>query len=188
MKMESENLSARQSLDIITTMIAEAKGNVQRNNFFFLLWGWVVAIANIGMYTLHSLGYSRPYIVWAITIPAWIVTLYMAFRRENIQRTVTHFDRISAWLWISFGITIFILVGFGSKINFQLNPVILAVSAIPTLVSGTILRFKPLIVGGILFWIFAIISFIVPMTMQPLLGAIAIICGYLIPGYMLKRK
>jgi hypothetical protein len=188
MKAESENLSAQQSLDIITSMIAEAKGNVQKNNFFFLLWGWVVALANIGMYVLGQLDYSRPYIVWSLTIPAWIITLYIAFKGNKGQRTATHFDRISAWLWMSFGITIFILVAFGFKINYQLNPVILTISAIPTLVSGVILRFTPLITGGVLFWIFAIVSFLMPREIQPLVGAIAIVCGYLIPGYMLKRK
>ena len=37
MKVYGENMTANESLEIITTMIREAKGNVQRNNFFFLL-------------------------------------------------------------------------------------------------------------------------------------------------------
>jgi hypothetical protein len=76
MKSEWEKLSAQESLDIITTMISEAKGKAQQNGFHFLLWGWVVAMANLGMYILTQLDYPRPYIVWAITIPAWITSLY----------------------------------------------------------------------------------------------------------------
>jgi hypothetical protein len=188
MKDETENMTAQQSLDIITAMIMQAKGNVQRNNFYFLLWGWVVAIANIGMYTLERIGYEHPYIVWAITIPAWIYTLYKVFKTGKVQTTVTHFDRISGWLWISFGITIFCVVIFGGKINYQINPVILVMSAIPTVVSGIILKFRPLIVGGVSFWIFGIVAFLVSADIQPLIGASAIISGYLIPGYLLKRQ
>ena len=76
MKPDSENLTARESLDLIAAMIQEAKGNMQRNNFFFLLWGWVVMGANLGIYILDKLDYTHPYAIWMITIPAWIYTLY----------------------------------------------------------------------------------------------------------------
>jgi hypothetical protein len=188
MSHETADLTARQSLDIITTMIREAKGKVQRNNFYFILWGWVIVLANIGMYALTQINYERPYVVWLITIPAWIYTLVSAFKRGRAAETVSHLDRISGWLWMSFGVTIFIFVAFGSKINFQINPVILTITAIPTLVSGIILRFKPFIFGGIVFWIAGIATFLSPMIYQPLIGAAAIIAGYLVPGYMLKKE
>ena len=188
MKAESENFTARESLDLIAAMIQEAKGNVRRNHFYFLLWGWVVVLANMGMYALTRLDYERPYAVWLITIPAWIFTLYKVFSSKKVDRTATHFDRISGRLWMSFGITIFSLVFFGYKIGYQLNPVILTVSAIPTIVSGVILNFRPLMLGGIAFWITGVVCFLVPMEEQPLVGAVGVVCGYLIPGYMLKQK
>jgi hypothetical protein len=42
--------------------------------------------------------------------------------------------------------------------------------------------------GGIAFWIFGIIIFLTPMEVQPLIGALAVFCGYLIPGYLLRNK
>src|SRR5688572_1512294 len=127
MKTESENLSAHQSLDIIAAMIQEAKGKVRQNGFYFLLWGWVVVIANFGMYTLTQMDYRHPYIVWVITIPAWIISLYRGYRQEKTERVTTHLGSVSLWLWVCFGIVIFTLVGFGYKINFQLNPVIILI-------------------------------------------------------------
>ena len=174
MKAESENFTARESIDLIAAMIQEAKGNVQRNHFYFLLWGWVVVLANLGMYALTGLDYDRPYAVWLITIPAWIFTLYKVFSSKKAMRTTTHFDRISGWLWMSFGITIFSLVFFGHKIGYQLNPVIL--------------NFRPLMLGGTAFWVAGVACFLVPMGIQPLVGAVGVVCGYLIPGYMLKQK
>ncbi|HEX5168990.1 MAG TPA: hypothetical protein VFW11_07435 [Cyclobacteriaceae bacterium] len=185
---DDKNLTAHESLEIITAMIRQAKGNARDNAFYFLLWGWVVTLANIGMYLLIQLNYPRPYVVWSIVIPAWIFTMYKGVKQGRNESAMTHLDRISAWLWVSFGIVVFTLIAFGYKINFQLNPLILIVAAIPTLVSGIILRFNPLIIGGILFWFFGIVNFLLPMPYQNLLGALAIICGYLIPGYMLKSK
>ena len=185
---ETEPLSAEQSLDLITSMILEAKANLQRNNFFYLFWGWIIVIGNVGMYALTKTGYGHPYAVWAITIPAWIFTLIKVFGGQRHSRVKTHLGSINGWLWLCFGISTFIIVAFGYKINFQINPMILTIAAIPTVISGLILKFRPLILGGIGFWIFAIIGFLVSQEIQPLIGAAAIICGYLVPGYMLKSN
>jgi hypothetical protein len=188
MKSEPENLTAQQSLAIITNMIQEAKGRARKNGFHFLLWGWVIVLANLGMYTLTKFGYPYPYAVWAITIPAWILSLYKGFRQEKEQQASTHFDRVSMWLWVSFGITVFTIVAFGYKLNYQINPLIIIVSAIPTFVSGVLLKFNPLMFGGAAFWIFGIVGFLTPVETQPLIGAVAILCGYLVPGYLLQSK
>lgn len=187
--MNTENkLTAEESLDIITNMINEAKSKVQRNGFYFLLWGWVVALANLGMYILYQIDYPYPFIVWSITIPAWIISMVRGFREGKTPGAKSHLDLISTWLWLSFGITIFILIAFGRTINFNLNPVILTVSAIPTFLSGMLIRFRPLVFGGVAFWAFGIVSFLLPKETQPLIGAIAVICGYLVPGYMINVK
>ncbi len=187
MEDNAKNLTAEESLLFITRMIRNAQGKVQRNTFFFLLWGWIVIIANLGMFVLTKAGYEHPYVVWLITIPAWLYTMYKAFKRQSQPRSATtHFDLISAWLWISYSVVIFTLVVFGSKINYELNAIILIMTSLPTLVSGAILRFRPLMLGGAAFWVFGIVCFLVPKEFQPLVGAAAILVGYLIPGYLLK--
>lgn len=188
MKTENENLSASQSLDIITQMIHQAQGNVRGSSFHFLLWGWVVAAANLGMFTLIQLEYSRPYIVWLITIPAWITSMYFGYKQGRAERMVTHIDRIAMWMWIIYGVSIFTLVFFGKAINWNLNPVILLMTVVPTFVSGVVIRFKPLILGGISIWFFSIVCFLVDMQYQFLVGALAVTIGYLIPGYLLRYK
>jgi hypothetical protein len=188
MKPEDEALTTQQSISIITEMINNAKGNVKENSIYFLLWGTVIAIANIGMFTLIQVGYAHPYIVWAISIPAWIVTIIAGYKQGKRARATSHLDRISAWLWFSFGIVIFTLVVFGEKINWQMNSVIMLMSTIPTVVSGIVIKFRPLIIGGVCFWVFGILCFLVPDPWQFVVGAAAVTIGYLIPGFMLRYK
>jgi hypothetical protein len=45
-----------------------------------------------------------------------------------------------------------------------------------------------LIIGGILFFISAIASVYIPDNYKPLLSGVAIVAGYLIPGYLLKSS
>ena len=183
-----ETLTTQESLSIITEMINNAKGNVKENSIYFLLWGSVIALANLGMFTLIQMNYRHPYLVWLIALPAWVITMYTAYKQGKKNRNTSHLDRISAWLWFSLGIIIFTLVGFGKMINFQLNPVILLVSAMPTLVSGIIIKFRPLVIGGVSFWILGMICFLVGNPWQYLVGAVAVTIGYLIPGMMLRNK
>lgn len=188
MKQDDEALTTQQSLAIITEMISLTKGNVRNNSVYFLLWGCVIALANLGMFALLLAHYSRPYVVWSIAIPAWLVTIYVAYRQGRKQRMATHLDRIHLWMWLCFGVVIFTLVGFGKFLNYQLNPVILLISALPTLLSGVMIKFKPLMVGGIFFWVCGLLSFMVGSPWQFLVGAVAVTVGYIIPGILLRKK
>ena len=187
--MSSEAPSTpHESLEIITRMIKQAQGNVKKSSFHFLLWGWVVVIANLGMFALTQLDYSRPYLIWLICIPAWITSMFYGYKGSREKRVMTYIDRSIMWLWIGFGISVFTIVFFGYTIQFNLNPVILLMSALPTLVSGVIIRFRPLIIGGVMFWLFGIMCFLITPQYQTLVGAVAVAIGYLVPGYLLKSK
>ena len=188
MKDENKDLSAEQSLALISGMIRQAQGNVSYSTKYILLWGWCIALANLGMYGLMKFStYPHPYIVWLITIPATIVSIIYGIKEGKEKITHSHLDKITMWLWLSLFFIIPPVITFGYKINFQINPVILLLTAFPTFITGIILRFKPLLVGGICFWACSIICFLVDAQTQMLLCALAVITGYLIPGYLLKR-
>jgi len=184
---QDKNLSPQQSLDVITTMIHQAQGKMRKNSFYFLLWGWTVMIANFGMYGMIKFSnYPYPYAIWLITIPAWIITMIYGSRQDRQATVSTHLDKMNMWLWISYGITLGPIVFFMKEINYNLNAIILIITAAPTFLTGIMLRFKPLLYGGINFWIFGIACFLIDNLTQYLFGGIAILLGYLIPGYMLK--
>ena len=88
--MESENqiLTTQQSLDIITKMIRQAHGNVKKNSVYLILWGLVVTLANLGMFVLMWMEYPMPYLVWLITVPAWILSIYISYRHGKNARSL----------------------------------------------------------------------------------------------------
>ena len=188
MEAENQTLTTQQSLEIITKMIRQAHGSIKRNSVYLILWGLVITIANVGMFVLMWMSYPRPYLIWLITVPAWILTIYFSYRHGKNSVASSHFDRINACLWYCYGVIIFTIIVFGVKINYQLNPVILLMSAIPAFVSGIIIKFRPLTIGGILFWIFGIVCFLVDGPWQYLVGAIAVTAGHLVPGLMLRNN
>ncbi|MEQ8361480.1 MAG: hypothetical protein RH948_01355 [Cyclobacteriaceae bacterium] len=187
MTQETDNLSPDQSLDIIQSMISQAQGNIRKNSFYFILWGWVAVFANCGMYVMIKFTtIPNPQWIWLITIPAWIVSYIYGKRQGKKERKSTHLDRINMWIWICYGLCLIIMIFFMSLINFNINPVILVITALPTIVTGVLCKFRPLVIGGVSFYLFGIISFLMSPLNQFVIGAIAIICGYLIPGYLLR--
>lgn len=184
--MEKE-LTPQRSLEIITAMINQTKGNIKRNSFFFILWGWTIVIANLGVFcVMRFTDYPNPHLFYLVTIVAAIISVVYGSRQEKNATSTTHLDTIYKWMWMALGISCFILCFFGYTINWQLNPVVITMCAAPTLTSGIISRFKPLVYGGIAMWVMGIAMFMVPNEYQFLLAALAIMLGYLIPGYALK--
>ena len=187
--MRDKELTKEESLSLITDMIGQAKRNVARGgSFYFLLWGWVVMLANLGHYLLDKFDwYEHPYIVWLVTIPATIASLWYGAQQSKKAVVRSHLDRLYGLIWLAVGIGILIVILFVSKVDYNINAIILILAGIGTFISGSMLRFNPLVIGSVALWISSIVAFSLTVTDQYLVGAVAVIVGYLIPGYLLKR-
>jgi hypothetical protein len=77
-----------------------------------------------------------------------------------------------------------------TKIGWETNvyPFFIILYALGTFVSGNILKFKPLIIGGILAWGLAIVAVFLEYDYQMLAAAGAILVSYIIPAYLLPGK
>lgn len=190
METKNEPLSPQDSLALIESMIRQAKGKASHNSFYFLLWGWVIVICNFGMYFMLKFTAYPQYapMVWFLTIPAWVITMIYGARQGRNQAVVSHLDRVNMWLWIAMAITITPAWAFGYKINWMVNAIIMMPVGAATFVSGVILRFLPLRLGGIAFWIAGTLCYFLAPTDQYIAGGIAVILGYLLPGYLLRAQ
>lgn len=94
------------------------------------------------------------------------------------------------YLWIGMGISYFVLSMILSKIGWgsAVFPFFIMLYGLGTFVSGGFLKFRPLIIGGIIAWVLAIGAAYVEYDYQMLFGAIAILISYIIPAYMLRQK
>ncbi len=188
--MKEKEISQEEGLKIISDMIGQAKSNIASGgSFYFLMWGFVVAIANLSFYYLEVVvAYDKPYIVWMVTFPAVIVTIIYSSRQKKKAVVHGHLDNIHGQIWIGIFVCMMITLVFAAKIGMFQNAIILLLSGLGTYVTGQMLKFTPLILGGITLWLGAIIAFMVTPTDQSLVAGIAIIIGYIIPGFLLKKE
>ncbi len=192
--MEEKILTEKESFALITQMINKAKGRFSENGHLYLLWGWAVLICSITEFILlNYVKFEQHYLVWLAMWGIFIYQLFYLRRQKKKEKVKAYTDEIIAVVWISFVVLMF-LFGFlfGKLIEEEyyrfINPGFLALYGMPTVLSGTILRFRPLIIGGVCCWILAIMAAFIPYQYQLLLLAAAVIAAWIIPGYMLRKK
>ena len=189
MTTQEQQMSPQQSLELINDMISKAKKSFQKMSFYFLLWGVLFILAGISEYVLAQLfQYQYAFIGWPImgTLGGVVASVYGA-RQGKKAGVYTFTDRVMSFLWGGFTISL-ILVMIGSVLNkTDPGPYIMVMTGLPTFVTGGIMNFRPLVIGGMLFWIIGLASFFAPAEYKPLIFSLAIFCGYIVPGLMLKR-
>lgn len=184
-----ENFTPHDSLLLIRSMIGKTRNNLSDNRFYFLLWGWVVFLAFLVEFILKVLiDYEHHYIVWLAVIPAVILTIMYSARKKNQQAVRTYVADSMSYIWTGIGISFFVLGLIISNMQEGWNngyPFFILFYGLGTFVSGKLLKFTPLIVGGILNWVLAIASVFVAFDYQMLLAAAAVLASYIIPGHLL---
>ena len=189
--MEQENFSPQESLAIIQNMIAKTRSNMGDNSKYFLLWGWATFSAFIGQFLLKNvLHYQQHYLVWLVTIPAVIATVYMGKKQNSPPKATTYVQDSMKHLWFGMGIGFFVLSVIFSRMGWgnDIYPFFIFMYGLCTFISGKLLQFTPLVAGGIAAWGLAIAATYVTYDYQMLFAAAAILASYIIPAYVLRKR
>ena len=189
--MIEEKLSPEQSLHLISSMINKAREDLSDNGIYFLVWGWITFVACVGQFVLKNIyQYEKHYIVWSLVIVGVIFSIYQGMKEGKKQKAKTYIGDSMKYLWIGMGISFFVLSMILSKLGWGTDvfPFFILLYGLGTFISGNFIRFRPLIVGGIMAWVLAIGAVYVPYDYQMLFAAAAILFSYIIPAYLLRRR
>ncbi len=189
MEPEEKMMTGEESLKIITDMINRTKVNIGQGSFHLLFWGWLILICSLSDFILmRFMEFEHSYYVWFLVIPGVFVSMIYGFAKGRKARVHTYAERLYMWTWLGFFVVFIALFIIQFKRMEAFGLYILLLAGFATYVSGIIIRFRPLIIGGISFWVIAVaVSFAGP-SIAPLGMPLAVITGYLVPGYMLKNK
>lgn len=190
MQDSQKNITPEESLRIIASMIETTKHNISDSSHYFLLWGYTTVTGCIVQYILFAiLQYKHHYIAWFVTFIA--VVIHFIFIKNEIRksRVKSFVSEANGKLWTAMGIAFFALSIIFTKIGWQYcYPFFILLYGIGTFVSGHLIRFQPLIVGGFACLFFAALTPFLRYDLQMLLMASAIIFSYIIPGHLLRQS
>ncbi len=192
METNEKELSPQESLVLIQSMINKTKGVVADDSFYFLFWGWLVFACCLTEFFLKVyVQYPYHYIVWVLMPVGGLISGIYGARQAKKQIVKSYVEEALDYLWISLAIAFVVLMfinawnvsGWQSAFTYYI-----LLYAIGTFVSGKLLRFKPLVIGGLINFALAAISIRFSYDYQLLFGSVAIMISYIIPGHLLRIR
>lgn len=189
--IQEQNLSEKESLALIASMINKAKSQVSEDGFLYIIWGWVILICcAVQFLSDHFFHFPKVYYIWFSTYAVIIFQIIYLIRKKKSGIAKTYTEEINGFVWIAFAIgailMVFICIRF--EATQLVLPLLLVFYGLPTFLSGAILKFTPLMIGGICCWILAFVSSFIAFEYSLILIAVAVIAAWLIPGYLLQIK
>jgi len=193
MDKDDEQLSHEQSLGLIEQMIAAAKNEHQEKGDGWLIWGWLLFIASTTSIACMLLKQTN-IIRWIWTGMLFVglaIGFVLSLRRKRTGVVTTYVQELLRKLGTGFFISLFLMIAasFFTKSNMAFGYYYI-LYAFWMFIHGSAIRFRPLIVGAFVNWLAALAIFYTSDNFLHvmIISSIAILCGYLIPGYMLRRQ
>ena len=188
--MADPQLSPQDSLRIIQTMIEKTRRNISYQSHYFLLWGWGAFIGFTGQYILKVyVQYPKHYQIWFISLVCLVINFVFVAKFSKKIKVKTYVDENMGNLWSGLIISFIVLIIIFTKTGWQYcYPFFMMLYGTGTFISGKILRFTPLIIGGLTSFILAAVSVWFNVDLQMAFAAAAILFSYIIPGHLLYNN
>jgi len=209
--MQDKTLSEQESLSLITQMINRAKNSYHSTGIGAMMWGAIIAICSLVRLSEIHFNYKLPFDIYLITVVAIIPQIFISIREKKEQKVKSYDDGFSDYLWLGFGISIFLLIlisnnifsdwgswadkyknttGETASIGFYefVNPLFLMLYGMPTFVTGAACKFKPMLWGGLLCWASCIVAVYTPIKIDLILVALSAIFAWFIPGILMEKE
>jgi hypothetical protein len=193
--MEDKNLTERESLDLIRQMIQTAKNEQKDNGMGWIVWGWLLFLASVLTLVNLYMDWFNTFFFWnvfgiiGLLLLAFRIFQYFSGHERKKVRTYTSdlLDKLNTGFFISLILIIL-------SINIGVHPIygfglLLGLYGFWILIYGSVMNFKPSLIGAYITWGFAFGSlFAEDFMITMLLHAVAVLCGYIIPGHMAYKE
>ncbi len=131
--------------------------------------------------------YEHHYYAWFVTPVALIIHIILIIRSNKQEKVRSFISEANGYLWTALGFSFLVLSFIFARIGWQYCfPFYILFYGIGTAVSGAMLQFKPLVIGGVVCFNCAAVAAYLPYHIQMLLTAFAILVSYIIPGHLLR--
>lgn len=188
--MADKTLGQKEALGIIEEMVNESLYKVEKEAKYFLLWGWMVFAAAMIQFFALLTGFENSWLVWPVMMGlAFAIYVFMIIRSKKDSKALSYIDRVNKVLWVGFLGPLVITILIGSVYGWQAAyPMFMALYGWAALVSGGLLKFKALRLGGMASMLIGAVSVFLPGIYLLLMLAAAVFFGFILPGHALSRS
>ncbi len=189
--MDGKSFTPEESLSLIATIIEEAHEKLKRNGHILIFWGSLIAFVSIIQFILIRHGAANetglPALLYPLVGVPYILFHTWKERKEHPGPRTIIGRIILAMGWI-LGLNLMILgFLFSNRFVGSPLPVFFILIAMFIFLTGVSIRFRPLVIGGILLNVLGLAAFYVDWELHPLIMSIGSIVAILLPGILLNH-
>lgn len=214
MSQPEKQLTEKESLDLIAMMINKAKDSYHDTGIGAIMWGIIIAVCSLEKFAEIYFSYRLPFDIYLLTVVAVIPTIFISVKGKKERKVKSYDDVYLDYLWLGFGICIFLMILIVNNISADLNPMVedykalsknridwidfrfsefisplfLLLYGFPTFVTGAACKFKPMLWGGIFCWICCVATIYTSIKTDLLLTGLSAIFAWLIPGILMEKE
>ena len=186
--MENSTLTPEQSLLLITKTIEETKERFKENGHILVFWGILMLIV-IGSQFILSLLELYKFTMYPVYLypfgGVYMIYIWIKEKKQNMPKTIIG-NILGNLGWI-FGMNLMIMgFFFSGKLGDAMAPVFLILFALFINVCGLSIKFKPLIIGGVLVNLIGLGSFFLDRDYHGFSMMLGAVVGLIIPGILLN--
>jgi hypothetical protein len=194
--MKENTFTEDEGLVLIQQMINAAKQEQKDDGKGWIIWGWIIFLASILTYFNLKFEWFSPFFFWnvfgAITILLLVIRSVRYFFIRSVSKVTTYtnalFQKLNSGFFISL-MLIIVSMNTGGVHPTKGFALLLGLYGFWILIYGAVLNFRPSIIGAYITWVFAFVSLFVPsFDWTMLLHAVAVLCGYIIPGHIAYKE
>lgn len=188
MKDQTE-FSTQESLRLINEMIGKARKSYTSKGIASIVWGLLIMVCGLISWAEQQFLFNIGFDIWLLLIAALAPQIYFGVKEKRSRNFVGHDEQTLLFVWTAYAICIFITSFYSGKIGNESDAsLIMMLFGLPTFITGGILKFKPMIAGGIICWVLSIASIFSNNATDMFLMAVCGLFAWFIPGIILWNK
>ena len=172
--------------------------STKRYGILFIVWGWLLVFTTLAGYIKRRMVYSflveEILNLLKIILPVIVVAFtgyYLFEKRKDKGGKPTRIALYSLWISMVGCMILVNLIQYRvmHQINFELqHPLFMVLMAFTIVMTGVILRYPFVFVGGVIFGVMALTASSLELPEQLLLESLAWFVAFVVPGHLLNAK
>ena len=174
------------------------KNRLKRWAILFIVWGWLLLLGSLMGYVERSMTYSflledvMNFLQIALPVIAIAFTIYFLIEQRKDKRgKQLRITLISLWIALVVSMVIVNLIqqNVMNELNFELqHPLFMVLTAFAITMTALIIRYRFMIIGGVLFGLSALAASYLKLPEQLLVESLAWLLAFVIPGHLLYAR
>jgi hypothetical protein len=188
--MKEATFTPEESLLLITKTIEDSKERFKENGRIFVFWGTLMLIVIGSQFILSILELYKytmyPVFLYPLGAISTGIYVWKIYKKTNAPKSFVGII-LGSMGWVV-GMNLMTMgFLFSDQLGEALAPIFIILLAMMIIVSGVTIKFKPLIIGGVLMNIIGLASFLLDRDYHGFSMMLGAVVAFIIPGLLLTN-